>query len=1082
LLVNQNYRADVVLSLGTLTERVEVSAAPVQVEATSAQLGDVISDTKMLALPLNGRSYIELLGLQPGVNPIDSTTGHVTDVVSGDLSQGQQSINGNREDANYFMVNGVSVEDVGGNGADIIPVLDSLQEFRVLTDAFGAEYGQYSGGIINVITKSGTNQFHGDLFEFLRNDDLDARNFFALTTPVFKQSQFGGTIGGPILKNRLFFFGATEITRQVQGITTSVVSVPSAAERSGDFSGVEATGFPSLTGTVLGDTTPTAMPAVLSSRLGYTVSPGEPYWTPGCTTTAECVFPGEVIPQTAWSTPAKDLLRFIPLPTGVSNGTPVFSTSGLATHLDDEKWSGRVDFNTQRTGTWSGYYTFDQASVNNPFGFADVPGFPASTPSRAQAATVSNTLTISPTQVNEASLGWNRYADPGPLLTANLGSPSNFGFTVGGLGINPSIASLEAIPSTNLGLLGVNFGSTGSQEYYQAAISANDNYTFIRGKHTLKMGGMFQYIQWNRRASADPNGAFTFDGTETGNDFADFLIGAPSTYIQGAQSLINTRGKAGALFIQDSWKLKPNLTVTPGLRWDVSQPWYDEFNMLQGWIQGEQSEVYPNSPAGYLFPGDPGVPRTLSPTKYDKFAPRLGVAYSPSNKGGVLGKLFGGPGKSSLRGAFGIFYQSLSTEGSNYATGDPPFGIYWVSPTPVYYQDPFESRASANDNPGQRFPVVFPPSRDESFASFQPISGSPMIPPDNTRPYAVEYNLSFQRQIGSSTLLTLAYVGTQSHHLFSQIEMNPGNPAKCLQIAALASQAGLSGEECGPFGEDTIYNINGQTFDGTRPFSVTSGRYLSQGLLDFSDNTLEATLANSNYNALQASLNKRVGALRFLASYTWSKSLDNASGFFELINPYNPRASKALSSFDMPQDLTVSYFYDLPFRRLTSSSSGVLHGFLAGWQLAGISTFTTGTPVDLTESGDDSLCGCDSLGTPAVQVPNWNGQPLQFYNARSQPGNQWFSTSGFSPMQLGVGGNASRRFFTGPGLVNTDLALGKDTRIKEHVTLQIRAEFFNIFNHTQFTNPVGNISSPLFGDVTGANNPRIGQVAAKIIF
>jgi hypothetical protein len=367
-----------------------------------------------------------------------------------------------------------------------------------------------------------------------------------------------------------------------------------------------------------------------------------------------------------------------------------------------------------------------------------------------------------------------------------------------------------------------------------------------------------------------------------------------------------------------------------------------------------------------------------------------------------------------------------------------------------------------------------------SFASFLPIAacGYQLT---NVTPYAEDFNFTLQREIAKSTILTVGYVGTRGHHLFSQVDANPGNAAKCLYIAGLYAAAGEAGQGCGPFGEDNIYSIDGQTFYGTRPYSVTSGRYLSQGLLDFTDSNWEATMSNSNYNALQFTVNKQMGALRFLGAYTYSKSLDDASQYLDWVNPYHSSLSKALSIFDMTHNFVVSYSYELPFHRLTHGHSGVLYKTLSGWELAGITRFSTGVPVSLSESDDRSLC-CGTYGTESVDFPNYNNQSLQYFNPRSSSGYQQFSTQQFSEEQLGVPGDANRRFFHGPGLNNWDVSLFKNVHINERVSLDIRGEFFNVFNHAQFGNPVGNFASSSFGDVQSANSPRIGQVALKLHF
>ena len=394
LVVNQKYRADFKLVVGAVTETVEVTGATAQVDTSSTQLGDVIEDKKMTTLPLNGRSYIDLLGLQAGVVPIASDAAVNDRAVSGNGNSGQVSVNGQRESANSFLVNGGDVEESVDNGASIVPTLDSIQEFRLLTNSFNAEYGRFSGAIVNVLTKSGTNEIHGSVYEFLRNEKLDARNYFDPERGDFKRNQFGGTIGSPIVRNKLFFFGDYQGTREVRGVSSGLINVPSVLERGGDFSDLATTGFATFTDSdgnptvVRGDASPTNFAATLSQRLGYAVTPGEPYWLQGCATTSQCVFPGAngpFVPQAAWSPVAVKTLKFIPPPTGDSGGTPNFSTTAEKLNLRDEKFGMKLDLNTAHLGNWSGYYHFDDANFLNPLPevFASkVPGFSAVTLSR----------------------------------------------------------------------------------------------------------------------------------------------------------------------------------------------------------------------------------------------------------------------------------------------------------------------------------------------------------------------------------------------------------------------------------------------------------------------------------------------------------------------------------------------------------------------------------------------------------------------------------------------------------------------------------------------------------------------------
>jgi hypothetical protein len=1108
LLVNQKFRAELALKVGATTQTVEVKAAAAQVETASTQLGDVIEDRKMTGLPLNGRSYIDLLGLQAGVVPINSGVQGGDRPVSGNGNPGNLSVNGQREANNAFLVNGGDVEESRNNGASIVPVLDSIQEFRLVTNSFDAEYGRFSGAIVNVVTKSGTNQFHSSVFEFLRNEKLDSRNFFDAARGDFKRNQFGAAGGGPILKNRLFFFSDYQGTREVRGLSSGNITVPSALERTGDFSDVGTTGFNPLTGIVLGDNLPGHFAQVLSSRLGYSVTAGEPYWSPGCKTTAQCVFPGQVIPQAAWDPAAVASLKFIPTPVITRSGVPYFSTSAQKQSVRDDKLGERIDLNNERTGTWTFYYHFDDATLVNPYPAANVPGFAASTPSRSQNFSMSNAHTLSPTTVNEARANYTRLGLVSRQPVEGLGKITDFGFQEGGLGILPVYPSLEGMPYLNLGLLGVTIGvPDGTTGQYNNTFQVTDNFSHVQGRHTLKFGADLRYIQVNERNTYAQNGYFSFNGTETGNDFADYLIGAVpgGNFIQSSRQFLDSRTKYYGLYAQDSYKVNSNLTLNYGLRWEVSQPFYDTQGKIQAFVPGLQSKVYPDAPTGWVFPGDPGVPKTLAPTDYHNFGPRLGLAYSPAANDGALRKIFGGPGKTSIRAAFGLYYTAIEDLTLFNEVGDAPFGLFYVSPTAVYLNQPYKGRTSGAD-PGQRFPFSIPLAGATGiWPQYLPIIGAPVFKTDNVLPYAEHYNFSIQRELSASTILTVGYVGTQGHHLIAQTSFNPGDAQKCLQIRTqLGSTVG-----CGPGGEDTIYPLpNGQSAYGTRPYSVTSGRSLSQGLLDFGDSPWQETTANSNYNALQLSVEKRVGALRLLGAYTWAKSLDNASAWGDVINPFDARAGKALSTFDMLHNFVISYIYDLPFARLTSSGSGAVHKLLAGWEVSGITRFTTGLPVTINATGDYSLCGCSYGVYSGAERPNYDATAIHFvdprksannayfvetYDSVGNPVSPFFSTGGLDPINnpvYGVRGNANRRFFHGPGLNNWDISVQKNTPISERMSLQFRAEFFNVFNHAQFgAGPNG--TPPRIGGTVGASNlglvnaaadPRIGQFALKFIF
>jgi Carboxypeptidase regulatory-like domain/TonB dependent receptor len=1062
LLVNQRLRADARLAVGTETQTVEVAAQGVQVATQSTQMGDVIGSNKMLSLPLNGRSYIDLLGLQGGVVP-QTTNRQLTDrPVAGDGDTGNFSVDGGREAANGFFVNGATVEEARNNGVGLVPDLDSIQEFRVLTDPSDAEYGGFAGAVVNVITKSGTNQWHGSAFEFVRNTDFDARNFFDINRGVFDRNQFGATVGGPIRKDRWFIFADYQGTRQSRGLSTGLITVPTLAQRAGDVSGLI-----TPTALVKGDNVPNngTMEDVLTQRLGYTVANGEPYDSPGCTSTSQCVFPGGVIPTRAWDPVAKGTLRFIPLPNA---GPSAFSAASSKLHLRDDKSSVRTDYTSQAYGNWSAYYSFDGTTLNNPFPGtgANVPGFAATNPQRAQQAVLSNTRNFGSNKVNVAHFDGLRLADNLLVPTEGLGDIASFGFPKLPLGLIP-YPTFEGVPTTSLNNLGVTFGLPNCQvAQYNTTYEGSDYFSMVRGRHTLKLGGELRRLQLNVRGRP-LNGAYGFSGGETGSDFADFLLGAPDSFNQAGPSFFNGRSTYGGLYVEDSDKVKSDLTLNYGLRWEFSQ-WFRDKGPesacnIQALNFAEQSVLFPTAPRGLLCPGDPGIPPGLAPDRYNNFSPRVGLAYSPGFTQGVFGKIFGGPGKSSIRASYGIFYTAVEGLTQYYEVGDAPANLFFVAPTQVYLSEPYKARRSSND-PGQRFPFNNNP-KTINFAQFLPITASPGFVHDNKLPYEHHYDFSIQRQIGNSSLLTMAYVGTAGHHLIAQVEANPGNAALCLATPG-----------CGPFGEDSIYDLaDGQVVNGTRPHSVTSGRFLSQGRLDFSSNDFTSTTANSDYNALQVTFERRVGAVRLLGAYTWSKSMDNASALNEMINPFDARLSRSISSFDVTHSFVLSYTWDLPFEKLTSSSAG--RTFLGGWALSGITRFATGFPITLGENDDGSLCGCGG-----VDFPNYNDQPIKEFDPRASVTHQFFDTSPFSLETVGVAGDSARRFFYGPGINNFDMALHKMTRLTERVELEYRAEFFNAFNHAQFMNPSGTINSSTFGAVTSARDPRIIQMALKLRF
>jgi hypothetical protein len=1073
---------EVRLELEGVNESVLVTDDATQVETSDTKVGQVIGSKQVTGLPLNGRSYTDLLAIQGGVTPV-TTSGATNSTsgggfgnvpVAGNGSTGQFSINGQRESANGFYLNGASVQETIGQQAGIVPNLDSIAEFRILTSNADAEYGGYSGGLINVVTKSGGNEIHGSLFEFLRNTDLDARGFFSPERSAFQQNQFGGTVGGPIRRNKLFFFGDYQGQRTIQGMETGLVQVPSLADRGGNFLDVANT----LTGRVNG----TYLAQTLANRLGYRVTNGEPYYTPNCTSTSQCVFPNATIPQRALSVPATRLLQYIPTPNVSSD---LFSSGAEKNRLNDDKGSARLDFNSGKRGAFSAYYFSDKYNQNNPypsgFGGATVPGFNALSDGMTQLAVLNHTISFGPTTVNEARVSFTR-------LNNQLGTPqggvgvslADQSFATGSTGIQPGFPKYVGVETLyfNSFTLGTNPFSLGQ---VNNTYEASDNFSKVHGNHTLKFGSQYTRFKVKQLPDLVANGTFSFFGSgaqSTGNGFADFLLGLPDNYSQQSSPAFYELSVDAGIFAQDSWRVRPNLTLNYGLRRDYIRPWSEEHNQTSTLIYGENSIQFPGAPTGYVLPGDPGVVSTIAPTPLNDFSPRFGLAYSPGWSNGWLAKLSGGPGKTSIRLGAGRFFTSIEGLTVAYPTGNPPYGLTYVSPEPPQFAQPFVGALTGTQYK-QQFPVNAPPynvSASNPFVAdwsrYVPINGAISYFYKNRTPYAMTANFTIERQIGSSYLATASYVGSLGRHLLTSLGANPGVPSLCLSLSQPQDVAPGT-PTCGPFGENGVYTrANGAVVNGTRaPFSNAIG---SDGYF--------ANMGNSNYNSFQFTLKRTKGPLTLLASYSFSKSLDWSSNLQEQVNPYNYRQEYGVSAFDIKHDLVFSYNYELPFEKLFHTRSRLAEG----WAISGITRFATGLPVTFASFGDNALINVQNNGINGVSIdlPDVVPGNLQI-NHNPRNGQPYFDTTLFSPNALGTQGNASRRSFYGPGMDNYDIALHKITTFTESKTLEIRFELFNAFNHAQFFGPNavnGNIDSSTFGYVTQAASPRISQVAAKFTF
>ena len=1150
--LNQILSVDVILQVGTATETIEVTGAPPLVDTTSTQLGAVVGERAVSELPLAQRDTYQLLQLQPGVQ---SQLG--VDNLYGSDRAGVVSVNGGRGRDNNFTVNGGDGNDQFANLPAIQPSPDSIAEFRVLTNTFDAEYGRNSGAVINVVTKSGSNSLHGNLYEFFRDQALNARGFFDSTKLDYLQNQFGATLGGPIRKDKTFFFVTYEGDRLRKGTSSDTVTVPTASERLGDFS---ATPFS-------GGVTTDFFAQTLNSRCGLNM--------PMPSTTADGIvpysdiFPGNVIPQQCMDQTALDLLnKYVPQSNradGTFQGVPLG-------HERSNQFTVKIDHELTKNQHLTGYYYFDQHYLAKPFarfqaGGATLPGFGDLTDERTQQVNIAHTWTIGSTAVNELRFTYFREGQGTFLHPQNTALVQDSCTTVAAadcfadpnnpdLGIHPNLgASREGVPYVNIAggfSLGNNFEGELPQKGNTYQIS--DSYGKVVGNHSLKFGVDYRDNQFDQRLYFNINGSYYLYGggpndTESDNLFADYLLGLNDNYIQGSAQDELIRSKAVYLFAQDSWKLRSNLTLNYGLRWELNTPLADVGKKVQTYRPGQNSTIYPCEigpnnplfadfgsdcaaagvlPTGLVVAGDQGVPVGLTSTYYKSFAPRIGLAWSPGAKDGLLGKVFGGPGKTSIRAGFGIFYNPIEQLVMEQFSAEPPFGgsssIYnTMFNLPFQYQD-----GSTAPNP---FNGILNPPRGEpvDWAMFRPILLYGQAAPHIRSQYAEQYNLTIQRELAKDLVLQLAYVGRQGHRLLATQELNPANPQTCLDLERIAVATGDDGLACGQYYGDSAFfipageipagmtlhlpygsvptvtgpNPTDITLVGLRPFSspncqpTTGEGCPADGLPMFSSIFQQGTISSSAYNAFQASLEKRFShGLQFTGAYTFGKSLDYASTFESLVNPFDPRIGRSPSLFDARHRFVFSYYWELPI----PNYQGFKGKLLNGWSLSGTTTAQTGFPIRITDQDDNELYSSFDFETSGQ--PNLTA-PFKKLDPRG-PGNLGFDPNSFSPgcidpadvnndqalcsndpggVVLGTIGNAPRTICCGPGIFQTDIGILKNTNIGERYRLQFRGEIFNLFNYAQFFQPDGNVTDGSdFGRVKRARDPRLMQFALKLYF
>lgn len=1056
LAVNQVATFNVTLVVGATSSKVEVKADALQVDATSTQVGTVISSRPILDLPLNGRNLYQLVALQPGI-----TTPGAADANNPVFAVRQVgaplafSSGGGRLVSNNFMVDGSDTNGILENQAVIRLIPDAVEEFRVITNTFNAEFGRNSGSVVNIITKSGTNEWHGDAFEFFRNDKLNAKNFFEVDRAPYKLNQFGGTVGGPIRKDKTFVFASIQESRQRKGLSGTSQRVFSDPERNGNFSGREA----NFTGSL---TNPLCFPSDVSGASNCFAA-GTPY---------SSIFPGAIIPSSSFDPVSQNIInKFLPR----ANVGGKFLSATPVEPNDDTQWTLKVDQQLPRNHRLSFFYYFRDNTVTQAgLTPSSVPGFPALTKERDQQFNIADTWVINPSTVNEFRFSYVRQARGTEQNPLKVFSPASVGFVGIKTGEPATFQSLPAISIAGGPIFqNPTFGSGGGIDIGNVFQFA-DTFSKVLGTHTLKFGPDIRRIRYKQ---VDPfvfDGFFSFGGfgpNSTGDSFADFVLGLPSTYFQGASTLQDLRSTQFNLYGQDTWKIARNLTLNYGLRWELNTPFIDINNSFDVFrfpaAPGQpapQSKIFPNAPPGLLFPGDSGVPRGLVNTYYHAFAPRIGLAYSPG---------WFGANKLVIRTAYGIFYNPIEQSQLNQFNGQPPFGGSSFVSAPGF-ATPFVNQAgTVLPSP---FPFTQPRAGDTvDFNRFLPILAFGNVLPEQPTQYMEQYNLTIEYQVTPSTLIAAGYVGSQGHRLSATFDTNPGNPSLCLQLAS---------QGCGPFAEDANYvGPSGQTIFGTRP----AGPISNNGSLEaFSSIFTQRNFASSNYHSLQLRLEQRAKDMQFLASYTLAKSIDNSSGFENLLNPFCFRCDRNRSAFDARHRFVLSYTYDLPVQRLFHPT-GIKQKFLDGWEIGGIITYQSGIPVHLVDFGsDNSLTGGfdfepadrpDIVGPIRTQDPHKSGTALSGVTVP----NQFFDPHAFAVEKLGTIGNASHNIFDGPPIYNWDFTAIKRTQFGERFTLEFRSEFFNVFNHSQFFNPNGDISAgDNFGRITAARDPRFVQFGLKL--
>jgi hypothetical protein len=982
-----HYTAEVVVSVGQDIRHdvtLEVAAGthdPIQItdygllRQSSPALGAVVENRQVTGLPLDGRNFLELSLLVPGAAP--PAQGSAASV-RGDFAI---NVNGAREDSNNFLLDGVYNVNPTLNSAGVVPPVDAIREFEVATSNYDASFGRSAGGQVSVAMKSGSNGFHGTVYEFLRNRSLDARNFFAPPNepaPQYQRNQFGFSLGGRIIRDRSFFFADYEGTRLREGVTR-VTNVPTLEERNGNFS---------------------------QSLLP---KPVIPQGQPG----AGFPFPGDQLP---FINPiGQSIAALYPLP---NRDTPFANFVSSPTRRDrNDLFDVRLDNQLSRASQLTGRYSFNDRDIYDPFtgpSFAQVPGFGVRVPRRGQNAMIGETHVFSPALINDARIAFSRtssavnHENQGNSINQQVGMPE--------LSSNPRDFGLSFITITGYSPIGDEYNNP--QFNAINVFQLLDTASWSRGRHLIKFGLDIRKIQQNAFRDVQSRGFLTFSSFTldeqgqpvpaiTGNALADLLLGVP--IFTGGARLDNPqhrRTESYNFFVNDGWQIWPNLSLSLGLRYEYNSPAVDI---------DDRASVYDVTTGALVAVGTNGVPRGGYEPDRNNFAPRLGLAWTLTEK-------------TVLRAGYGIYYdQSSLAAGEGLYFNAPYFNLNLYFPLPqlpLQLSDPFPAN----------FPVALPQSAN----AFQR---------DLRTAYVQHWNFGLQRQFGASRVVEVGYVGSKGTKLLAARDVNQPRPGPELPNPLI-------------------------------PYLRPDPR--------FEDITYQESSANSIYHSLQTRFQQRLAAgLSVLSSYTWSKSIDNASGIFTSAgdpnfpqDSLNLRAERGRSNFDVRHRFVLSYAYDLPFG--AGATSGLKKGLLAGWQTYGVISLQTGRPftVALLPDIDNSNTGRSTLGFGANDRPNLIG-PAMLGDPTPE---RWFNTDAFQFSAPFTFGNAGRNVLDGPGYQNVNFSLVKNTALRESLNLQIRTEFFNFFNHPNFDLPDNFLGSPSFGSIRSAQSPRRVQFGVKLLF